>query len=502
MTVQSSANIAGYDVTTTSYGATLNLRLNMRTIARNNNNNYFRGTPVIYPDITLSHTRTESESLNSTNPLNEVRDRTTAYITYRPAAGFDLTADGSLEDYQNRINGGTYDSRSANIASNIKVSPDADLRLSGRLTERNVQNITGYASFDRRQEYNAALEFKEQDGWSHSYRYNFNDSEYASSSLRTQKTTARVIYRTDIGLRFQGGLGYTLSDYNKKPNPPIDPIGDSSTYEAGDIIAGVAYNGRYVPDFIGPIILNTSYDLNPGLSRLTSETGGPEGSGWYYANILDLGISSDGWGKESLTLGYSFNNRRDDSAVNNDIRQEAYRFVVSTTRIERTSIRGTVTYTSVRSSNEAGSIFITTPAFYNQAGQNQKRRSYTYDLTADHTVSAFLTLAAGASRGQSTVSTYTLSTLTPLTTTDDELYYAIANFNYPLTRNLVYRAQLREEIRNTLTGDTRSHQVNMYLDYRIRQVFINLEYRWRQDIPDEGLRTMQQFFFAKISRPF
>jgi hypothetical protein len=495
--VETATSIAGYDVTTTSYGGTLNLRLGSSSRNGNNRNNN-SGSSMQLPDITLSRRHTESESQSITSPLHETRDDTRATVNYGIGSSVSLNLDGSIEDYENLANNSSYESKTANLTSNIRVSPDAELKLTGHLTDRATQNISGLEASEKAQTYNAILDFKETNGLHHYYRYDFIDQKTSSSEFTSNRGEARVIYRIRDEWRIQGGLDYSLSDYARKPNL-TDP-GEKTSLETGGLLTGVLYRKKYTPAFMGPFSFDTGYDFNTGFSNLTSETGGPEGSGWYYTNNVSLGINSTGWGKENLNFTYSYNNRRDGSPLQNDMWQHSYRFLVTTRRISNTKIHGSASYISQEYRSEAGSIFLTTSLA--QQSINQQRRSLTYDLTAEHYVSASLSLAAGAVRGQSTSTVFTLSTLPSKTVSEDLYYYGAANFTYLLTRNLFYRAQLREEYRTSLSTDTQSHQMNMFLDYRIRQIFVNVEYRLRVDAPENTTRSTQQYYYVKLSRPF
>lgn len=499
-TIDSSAVISGYDVTTTSYGGTLNLRLGRNGRNGNNGNNRNNNiSRITLPDITITHVRTESQSDSPINPLDETRDETRAVIVYRPNPYFDLNLDGGVERYRNDKNNASYDSSTVNLNSIFRISPDAALMLNGRFTDRTTQNFSGYNPEETNQTYSAMLDFKEKDGRRHYYKYEFNELEYSTSDFTKHNLEAGFILRSSEGIRFRGQADFSKMDYTREA--AVGDPGERSYLDRAGLLGGVSYRKKNIPTFIGFIYFESGYDLSLGYSRLVSETNSAEGSGMFYENAVNLGVGPE-WEKDTMSLNYSYSNKRDNSPMNNDIWQETYRFSVATKRIPRTSLRGSVAYITQQNSSEAGTIFTTSSVFGTQQGINQERRSLTYDLTSDYWVSAYLTLSAGASRGRSTSNSYTLSTLTSKVDSNDEYYYGAANLNYPLGRYLFYRLQLREEYRATLASDTQSHHVNMYLDYRIRSIFVNLEYRWREEIPDNALRNTQQYFFAKISRPF
>ena len=506
-TVDSTSSIAGYDLQTRTYGGTLFIRPGSSANGRNNRNNRNNQNGGAFPDITLSRTHTESESKSLSSPLDESRDDTRASLSYRLNSAVDLNLDAGLEEYENFITSSFYATRTANLRSNIRVSPDGTLTLTGRLTDRETDNIAGInTSSDRTYASSALLDFKEKDGIKHSYRYDFARQLMegtTNTDLRVHKGDARVIYNLRESLRVQGGVEYSLTDYTREPELPPGPgtdPGEISTLQTGGVTAGLLYKDKFSPRFFAPFVLDAGYDISAGSSSLSTETAGlSEGNGWYYSNTVNAGFSSDGWEKESLNLTYMFSTKRDHSPVNNDLWRHYYRAFFSSRRIPDTSVRGSASYTSQEDTSEARNYIIAT-----EPGTNQQRRTVMYDVNADHTLSAYSTISAGASRGQTTSTYYSLSGLLPSSAslTDDKLVYGALYFTYPLTRMLLYRAQVREEMRNTTTEDIRSHQVNMNLDYRIRSIFVSFEYRWRQDIPEIGNKTEQQYFFAKISRPF
>ncbi|MEK6697745.1 MAG: hypothetical protein AABZ10_01755 [Nitrospirota bacterium] len=501
-TFESTALIAGYDVTTTTYGATLNLRLGSRGKSNNNWSNASGNSGTLLPDITLSRIHSESESLGTVVPLRETRDDTRASLNYRFSSLADLHLDGAIEQYENQVSNSSYETKTASLLSNVRVSPGADLKLSGRVTDRQTDNVAGYNPNETIWAYNMTLDFKEKNGMRHYYMYDFSEQKSPTFDYKQQRAMARVVQKIREDWRIQGGVDYSLSDYVREPDTLI-PGGEKSRLETGGLLGGVAYTKKYTPAFLGPFTIDTNYDFTTGFSKLSSETGGTEGGGAYYTNNVGLGIGSSGWKNETLSLFYNYTGRRDHSPVANDAWQHAYRFTVSTQRIPRTAIRGSVYYTTQENKSEAGNIHLTTQTFSNQqVTVNQQRRAWTYDLTAEHTVSTYLNLTAGASRGQTASTYYTLSTLPSLVNTDDTFYYGTANVTYPLTRHLVYRAQVREDYRKSATEDAEGRQVNMFLDYRIRQIFVTVEYRWRQDIPQNTLRTEQQYYYVKLSRPF
>jgi hypothetical protein len=124
----------------------------------------------------------------------------------------------------------------------------------------------------------------------------------------------------------------------------------------------------------------------------------------------------------------------------------------------------------------------------------------------DYALAWFANLRAGGSQGNGTATTYTLSTLVPpppsLTSSRDTLFFGEMLLNYPITHSLSFRAVARNEHTRTFVTGNINYDMRMYLDYHLRMIYINFEYRWRQEHPENQWRTEQQLFYAKISRPF
>ncbi len=484
------SSIAGTDINTTSYGVTFNLDLTKNGRGRNNNNNNFGPRYIPLPYISLSRLFTESETLNSATPLHETRDGTKATINYRLSSAATINLDGGLEEYENLTNKSSYSTKTANLSSNIQLSPIADMNISGNMTDRKTYSITGFDAFSDTWLYSFNLNFKEKNRLRHTYSYRVTETESPSSDTKGQYFSAMAFYKIIEGLDLRSSINYSVAEYKSST--------DESTLKSGGAEAGILYAKKYKPDFMGPFVLNTSYDFGYGFSDYSSKTSGIEGSGNYYSNNFFAGLNSEGWKQENLSLSYNFNSRRDDSVINNDTKQNAILLSANTSRIPKTNIRATANYSTYETQQ-----VIDMSAFYAAQGINQSRRSLTYSFDANHALSYYINLNIGATRGQ-IKNNYTLSTLQPENKDkiEDTMYYGSANLTYPITRLLVYRAVYREEYRNTDSIDSRNRQVNMNLDYRIRQIFVNFEYRWRQDIPENTLRTTQQYYFVKLTRPF
>ncbi len=501
-TVQNNASLAGYDLTTTNYGGDLFLRLSrMGGGNNNNNNNNFTnraGLNIPLPDIVLSRSHTETDSPSSVNPISETRDNTRASISYRYGAKQDLTLDGSMENYKNLIDGSSYDIKTAFLNWHMQVSPGGDLKLDGRMTDRATQNIANYETSQKNHDYNALLSFQEKDRFAHYYRYNFSQQNVNSQDVTAQRAEAKISYRIIDELQLRGGLDYSLVDRMVKAT--VTTPEQSNRVETGGVTAGVSYSKLYTPQFLGPFGFKTGYDFISGFSKVSGQmVGQSEGSGRYYGNTLSLGLMSIGWKDETASLDYTYSNRRDDSPANNISEQQIVRLNLSTKRLPRTTIVASGSY--MVNEYSVGFTNQLIAGVENSAVQN---RTVNYSINAVHAATSYVNLLAGASRGtSSSVSTSTLSSLPPNSaTTDDTLYYASANLNYMITRNMLYQAELREEVRSTKTTDSNVHLLNMSLLYRIRSIFINLECKWRQDAPDNDLRTTQTSYLAKLSRPF
>lgn len=491
--VESAEAITGYDIETETYGGTL--RLNLGAGRGRNNNNYNNGSSLRLPDITLSKVHTETESLSPTSPLSEIRDDTRASLTYGANTAFALNLDGIDEKYEELINGSYYETKTAGLYSTIRMSPDAKLQVNGHFTDRHTDNITGYVSDEATLHYVVDLTFKEKDGFRHYYRYNFNNRRgktALTSEHTTQRAEARFIQRVSKELELLGGFDYKLSKYYLKGS-------QDEIYKSGGLDAGLRYAKVYAPAFMGPFVFDTGYKFGFGFTSLSDEAVllPDEGRGQFYTNDLNLGFRSEGWRRDNMVLSYSYSNKRDNSIVANNYWQHAFRLALDTVRIRKTQVRGNVSYTSMDNTQATGQNHTT----YEQNGLNEARRSYTYDLSADYRVSSYVNVLASAARGQDTTTPHTISSLATYTQLRD-LYYVNANITYPITRRLRYRARLGEELRVTETNDTRSHKVQMYLDYRVRRIFVRLEYRWWQDIPENTGRTVQSYYYAKLSRPF
>ncbi len=502
-TFQNESNIAGYDVSTTNYGGSLNLALSglrSRGNRNNNNNNNGGGWSIPLPDILLSHNRIESESLSSKSPIHEIRDDTKARLTYRNNAAATIDLEAGRSQYNNLLHRGDYDETSVNLQSVVKAAPDVDLIVNGRMLNRDVENITGFSS-SRSYSFGALLDFQEKNRIRHFYRYSFDQQKTANSEGTAQSLEAQVQYRITPELRVLGGLNYRLAESKLSSTPP-----DGSKFENGGLLLGASYFKTYKPEFLGPFSFNTTYNFNTGYSKLTSlsDPADPSrnGSGVYYSNMLGLGLLSSGWQQDNISLDYSVTSKRDDSPLANDLLNQTFRASASTIRIPRTTLRAISAYQVQDAKAGTNGTFLV-----NQTNTASQGRTFTYDASADYRVTTYLNALLGAARAASTSTTqsFTLVALTPdqsVAKSYDTVYYGQLNYLYPIMRNLVYRATARDEYRHSQVLDSHNYQATMNLDYRFRQIILNFEYRFRQDIYEKSPRITQQYYYARLSRPF
>lgn len=511
--IESTGNIAGYDVETTSYGAALGLRLSSfrRRPGNNNYDNSGNNNSVNYnnrisyflplPDIFLSTIHYESESKDLAFPVREQRDDNAANIRYSLGSLVNLDFNAKTENYENEINGSGYDTTSLNLIATSNVTSNGELRLTGDSYERETHGIPGVQdSSIRRTIYTARLNFRPTGKLSHSYQYSYTRLISGVSEYLSQGANAELQYDYLPDLAFRGGAAYSDSEYIT----PATATSNAAHYtkQDGRLYVGAQYRKVYSPDFLDPFTFSTGYDLASGYSKATDELTGQDGSGRYYQNNVTLGFRSTGWKREMVNLDYALVSRRDHSPVSNDYRSETFTLGLLSTRLPRTTINANGIYQSVR--NSSG---ILTDAFQNfPANSTQSNRTLQYNASLDHAATSYLTLNAGASRGRSKLrADYTLANIASDSDTTDTLVYAGATLNYQFTRNLSCRALAREEMRRQEPGngnDATAYIVTAALNYRIRKIIVNAEYRWREDIRENLYRVWQQYIFAKVTRPF
>lgn len=512
----SGTSIAGYDIDTTTYGGILNLHLS--SLGRNGNNNNYRNNnnsnnyyryrfPL--PDITLSHMHTESESLSEYNPYHETRDNTSAQFSFSKNSSFDLKVGGELEDYEDTISGSSYSQKTAQMDSKITISKDDSLTLTGRFTDRLTENMTDFDTRYKTQNYSGLLKFREKERVHHYYKYDYRAEETDSLDYTAHNLTGAVVYKINAELEARLGADFNALDYESVDE---DTGNQSSNLLAAGLLAGVSYSKQYKPDFLKAFFFKGGYDFVSGFEDYTDNIS-PEksGSGLYYTNKLAFGIRSLGWARETLGFDYTFANKRDNSPLDNNAKSQALSLSFSSVRFPKTTINANVNYSSRRNTGDEGGAFLLGYS-YSNAGFSQNERYYSYNFSVNHRFTNYFNATAGTTRGDTQSNLYTLSTLsTPSSTSSTSSMttaeYIEATFHYPLTRRLITHFTARDEYRTTedSVGEVSRSQARyatVNLAYRIRAVFINMEYRWRQDIPDDDARTLQQYFYAKLSRPF
>ncbi len=519
--ISSDNNIAGYDLNTNSYGGSLQLNLSRRDGGRrgnnnnvnnnnsNNNNNSYNynnnnnksGSLINFrlPDIGLSYGHVESDSAGALNPINESRDNVGLTLAYRINARADLNMGQTDETYKNFITGGNYETKSTTVASKILVSPEADLNLSGSLTDRTTSGFAGFGRNDTAWYSTAALNFKERDGIRHSYTYSYNKSQSDFAEMTGHNAAANVSYQLNRDLSLRGGLHYTLAEYIIT-SPTATVPQEKQSMESGGAQTGVAYRKLYTPEFLGLFAMNTDYNFNTGFVDISStQIDKAAGSGWYYENAAALGLTSIGWKKDSVATSYNVSSRRDHSPLTNNVRSQGLRLDASTVRIPQTTFRANASYTVTESSASNYSVFL------NNAQNNSSigNRALFYGVSAVYTATPSLTFDAGASQGRSSNSTPSLSTLQPnVQAPIEQAMYFGAHYGKALTRNVMFRANARDEYRKSFRAKTETRDIDAGLDYRIRQVLMNFTYRWNERLPEAGLNTYQQSYMVKLSRPF
>lgn len=501
-TVQSESNIAGYEFRSKSYGATMNIALGGggNTAVNNNNNNNSnsdnsarRTRFFSLPDLSLSRTHTDNNSFNAASPLHETLDITRASANSRMQALGDISLNVQQDEFRNLTDSSSYDAKTADIISNLEVSPEATAAIVGRYTDRTVNNIAGFASWNRTWGANARLDFKEKDRFKHNYQYGFTKQGATGFDSTSQSVLAAANYSLSDAVIAQGSINYTTSEYVTRSSTSV-PVTSKSTADSSSAAAGITYQKMHTPAFLNPFVANTHYGFNLGY---TSYSG--VGSGFSYGNDIGLGLMSTGWQLENLSIDLSYQNARDLSPAHHDLDVQSYRMNFTSRRVERTTIKASITYTEqyIRSAATLTQFTATQTA-------NTSMKSLLYEVNADHAVTNHLNVTAGASRGETKSSQYaSISQLqaSTVSSTDDQIYLA-ANFSYPLSRYLNYSANARTEYHHTQTTRTQIEDVSMKLDYRIRMVFIGTEARLRTEKPEGSARTEQQYYFVKLTRPF
>jgi hypothetical protein len=514
-TFESANSIVGYDSEVTSYGGSISLNLARAISTRRNNNadnnndnnnlNRRNGgilSNVQLPNIVISRDHVESQSLSFLSPRHETRDNTSATLYYRPASSFDLSLSSGLEQYKNLLQQhGSYDARTTTLTSTYLVNPDADLRVDGNFTDRTFDNIAGSNAHDQSLSYGAKLNFKEKDRISHYYTYSSGRQKSSTSETDSQIVAAGMSYKITDALHVTGGGNYGSFNFTQKATARSDI---KTSQESGGAQGGVSYAKAYTPSFLGPFTLQTRYGLSYGFNKYSSsEASQPHGSGSYYENQAALGLNSQGWQQENLSLNYNYSSKRDQSPVHNDTEQQSLGLNFMSRRVTKTVIRANATYFEQKSNS-----LVLLNSIPNQA-TFLRSRSFVYNLGADYTATDNVMLSTGATRAETNTSAYSSSLATqapPGLTSTNEVLYGSANLTYPISRHMQYRANVRDEYTKTENSQSKVHKesyiLDMFLDYRIRQVLIALEARWREDMPSNAQKSQQQYFFVRLTRSF
>jgi hypothetical protein len=136
---------------------------------------------------------------------------------------------------------------------------------------------------------------------------------------------------------------------------------------------------------------------------------------------------------------------------------------------------------------------------------SQTGRSLSYTISADHTLTSFLSLNAGASRAKTNSSTtFTLSNMPGDYDKIEERRYAGASFRYELSRNFTCRAAGRAEKRSTEPNvqEYTTYSASAGFDYHVRRLVLSSDYRFREETSTSQLRIREEVLYLKLSRPF
>jgi len=514
LNVPSTYNLAGYDVESSSYGGTMYLKLsllrrksgnnnfynNNRNYNNNNNNNNRRGASFALPDLTLSATHADVQSMNVNFPLHEARDNVSALMLYQITPSINLNVDGRREEYQNLLNNSTYTFTTLDMVSNVHLARSGELRLTGRTTERAYDNIGGSTGTISTYLVGAQLDLQPKKSISQSYRTNYGRVESMGAEIISKDARAQIQYAMLRELSFKSAISYGETDYRRDATAATPAT--HSNIKTGALSVGAHYLKEFKPEMLDPFIVRAGYDFDTGFTDITYESG-QQSKGKFYQNQASLGLLSSGWRFETLELGYSYVSRRDNSLMNQNLLSENYWLSMSTRRIPRSRLNASVKY-SLSTTNTGPSP---DPFVSQQPETNRDARFLQYNANFEHDISSNLSFISGASRAKTNSnSAYTLATV-PLYGASDvtsERYFASLNGNYPLGRALQLRCQASEEWSNTEPNGSRlqSHLLSAGIDWRLRKIFINADYRWRQDMREASPTIQQQYFFVKAVRPF
>ena len=250
-------------------------------------------------------------------------------LHYRLNSTADLSVDAGIENYKNLVDASSYDTKTLNAITQIRVSQQANLTLNGRLSNRETTNIRGYSASEDISAYGALLSFSEKDGLRHYYQYDHLKTAGIGLTNTADRVQARVIYKISADLEVQGGVDYSVSDHDQET-----PFPSESKLNSGSVLGGITYRNKDIPVYETPFVLSSSYDFVLGFSDLSSGSGGVEGRGYYYINSGGFAVSSKGWQFETLGMSYNISSKRDDSPVHNDTSQQRINFGFGSPKVD------------------------------------------------------------------------------------------------------------------------------------------------------------------------
>jgi hypothetical protein len=335
---------------------------------------------------------------------------------------------------------------------------------------------------------------------SHSYRYDYYFQTLSGGAEYTNHAASgQVQYYVLPEFTINTGLNYQQSEYFHAATTTAPE--SLMLYKSGGLFVGANYLKTHSPAFIEPFVFSTGYSLSTGFSSLTDSTH-QDTRGRYYQNVVNLGMRSTGWKQEVAYLDFNYTSKRDHSPLELNSWSESFNLGLTSTRLPRTTINANATYLVMENSagNAPGVFTGSTP------NSSQTGRNLTYSVGIDHSVNSNLSLNAGGSRGKSKSSaSYSLTNIQSQYDTIEEIFYAGVTFNYAISRDLSFRSSGRVEkryIEPYSVGDITTYTANAGFDYRIRKVYLTVDYRYREDIVETLPRVQQQLLYVRLSRSF
>ncbi len=517
--VPSSGTLAGYDLETISRGGTLDIRMSRARRKSNNGNNYYnrnnnngnnnsgnrrRGIVYLLPDITIDANHVESQTFGSTTtPLHETRDNGSVTLNFLPTASTHVHIEGRTEKYKNLVMASGYDTKTVDLLSTTNL-PGGDLQVTVRSTERNYENVLALQNTVNDSStwlYGARLYLRGKNRVTQIYNADYSKLELPTTETETKRAMAQIIYTILPELTLQSSANFLQTAYRREATATTPA--DKSEVNRGDLSAGIRFYKEFKPEIIDPFILHMSYDLATGYGDVNSVSSGQVGSGIYYQNTASFGAQSSGWKFENVAFRCSYVDRRDHSPLHMNMMTQSYEVSAATTRIRNARMNVSAQFTSSESSVGQSPY----PVVAQVSSSSIQSRDLTYRAAVDYAFNANISLTSGANRSEVTTnSTYSLATLPVLGTPEQisERFYATLAGNYSLSRTTRLRITGGEEyVSNKPSGaQTTSYVGTFGLLWRIRQIDMSLEYRWREDIPQNGLRSIQDYLFVRASRPF